>query len=272
MQTLEQIRTLLQERGLRPRRALGQNFLIDHNLIRKLVDASGVTHGSLVLEVGPGTGTMTEELLERGAEVLAVELDPGLAELLGDRFAGRERFTLLQGDCLTRDRRLAPHVLQALGERTFALVSNLPYGAASPLISDLLVHHPRCAQMWVTVQREVADKLTAHPGSRAYGPMAVLVWALAQVQQLATLPPQCFWPRPEVTSAMVGLRRLRSPRTDDPQALSDFLRILFQNRRKQLRSVLGRDFPLPEGLSHTLRAEQLPPERILDLCRAQGVR
>src|SRR4051812_5019410 len=108
MQTLIQIRALLEERGLAPRKSLGQNFLIDQNLIRKLVDASGVGAGDLVLEVGPGTGTLTEELLERGCEVVACELDRGLAELLRERLGANPRFTLVEGDCLASKREIAP--------------------------------------------------------------------------------------------------------------------------------------------------------------------
>src|SRR6186713_2406397 len=115
MQTLAQIRELLESRGLAPRKSLGQNFLIDHNLIRKLVDASGAAAGDLVLEVGPGTGALTEELLDRGCRVIACELDRGLAELLRERFAataGSGRFTLIEGDCLASKRALADELVR----------------------------------------------------------------------------------------------------------------------------------------------------------------
>src|SRR5262249_17300337 len=151
------------------KRSLGQNFLIDHNLIRKLVDASSVEWEDLVLEVGPGTGTMTEELLARGCRVVACELDDGLADLLHERLGGNEGFTLVHRDCLKGNHPPAPDLVAALmnahrkapdtsgqAATRFALVANLPYGAATPLISTLLMDHPQCHTLAITIQREVA--------------------------------------------------------------------------------------------------------------------
>ncbi|HMN41429.1 MAG TPA: 16S rRNA (adenine(1518)-N(6)/adenine(1519)-N(6))-dimethyltransferase RsmA [Phycisphaerales bacterium] len=281
MQTLAQIKSLLEERSLRPKRSLGQNFLIDHNLIRKLVDAAGVAAGSLVLEVGPGTGTMTEELLARGCEVIACELDDALAALNRERLPtvpGGERFSLVHGDCLAGKRAVNAEVVRALGGRTFSLVSNLPYGAGTPLMSTLLIDHPECRTLAVTIQREVADRLTAKPGSKDFGPLAVIAQALCTVEKIATAPPECFWPRPDVTSAMVLLRRLERPLTDDPRALSAFCDAIFSQRRKQLGSLLGKQTdwariaatPGCEGISPMLRAEQLSVVRIISLQRAVG--
>ncbi len=206
-QTLSEIRGLLASRGLSPRHALGQNFLIDHNLLRRLVDESGVGAGDLVLEVGPGTGTLTEELLARGCEVIACELDRGLAGLLRNRLGNEARFTLVEGDCLEGKRALSGALAGALAGRPFTLVANLPYGSATPLMLTLLVDHPECRAMFATIQREVADRLAARPGSKAYGPLAVVASLLARVRTVAALAPECFWPRPEVTSAMVAIER-----------------------------------------------------------------
>src|SRR5688572_27655913 len=156
---------MLGTRGLSPRKPLGQHFLIDHNLIRALVEASGVSAGDLVLEVGPGTGTLTEELLSRGCRVVACELDSGMCDLLRDHFAGREAFTLIEGDCLESKHEVSVDVRRALGGESFRLVANLPYNAATPLMLTLLLHHPECAAMYVTIQREVAARLAAAPGS-----------------------------------------------------------------------------------------------------------
>lgn len=291
MQSLADIRAALEARGLRPRRSLGQNFLIDHNLVRKLVDHAGVAPGSLVLEVGPGTGVLTDALVERGAEVVAAELDRGLADLLRERFG--PRITLVEGDCLDGPRALAPGVCDALGARAFVLVANLPYGCATPLIITLLVRHPACAGLHVTIQREVAERLTAGPGSKAYGALSVLARTLTDARTIAALPPECFWPRPEVTSAMVSLIR-RAPRptplsisNGDPQPNADpvlnrsddvaraesleaWCARVFANRRKQLGSVLGRETPWPEGVRPTDRAESLSPGALIALGRATG--
>lgn len=279
MQTLAQIRELLASRGLSPRKALGQNFLIDHNLIRKLCDAAAITPGDLILEVGPGTGALTEELLARGGNVVAAELDRGLAELLRDRLADPQaalgappqaRFTLVEGDCLASKRHLAPALREALAGRPFKLVANLPYGAATPLMLALLTEHPECSAMYVTIQREVADRLLARPSTPEYGTLGVVAQAVAHVERLATLPPECFWPRPEVTSAMVSVVRRPDPLTRDPAHLADFCQRAFSKRRKQLGSVLGRGFPFPDGVEPENRIEQLPPALVVALAAAEA--
>jgi 16S rRNA (adenine1518-N6/adenine1519-N6)-dimethyltransferase len=268
VQSLTQIRELLESRGLAPRKALGQNFLVDHNLIRKLVDASGVQEGDLALEVGPGTGTLTEELLARGCRVIAAELDRGLAALLRERLETNECFTLIEGDALAGKRELNPQVVAAVGAGPFRLVANLPYGAATPVMLALLVDFPLCLSMHVTIQREVADRLLAHPGTRDYGPITVVAHALATVERIATLPPECFWPRPEVTSAMISIVRRPDPLTRAPRHLAEFAQWLFTKRRKQLGAVLGRGFPCPSGITPDQRAESLPVEKFVALADA----
>ncbi|HVU65345.1 MAG TPA: 16S rRNA (adenine(1518)-N(6)/adenine(1519)-N(6))-dimethyltransferase RsmA [Phycisphaerales bacterium] len=279
VQTLSQIKALLDERGLRPKRSLGQNFLIDHNLIRKLVDAAGVGPGTLVLEVGPGTGTLTEELLARGCEVIACELDDGLAALNQERvptLPGGQRFRLVHGDCLSGKHTLNPDVAAAIGGRAFSLVSNLPYGAGTPLLSTLLIDHPECRTFAVTIQREVADRITAAPGGKDFGPLAVVAQALCEIRRVAIAPPECFWPRPDVTSAMLLLERLPQPRTTDAAALSEFCSRIFAQRRKQLGSLLGKSVDWSrvsaaagcEEIAPTLRAEQLSVEQIIALRKA----
>ena len=270
MQTLSQIKELLAARGLSPRKSLGQNFLIDQNLIRKLVDAAGVRGGGpgdLVLEVGPGTGALTDELLARGCAVVACELDHGLADLLRDRHESNPRFTLVEGDCLASKRALAPELLRSLAGRAFTLVANLPYNAASPLMLALLIDHPECRGLFVTVQREVADRLGAAPGTDEYGPLGVVAGALADVRRIAVLPPECFWPRPDVTSAMVAVVRSDPPLTDDPRRLAEFCTRVFSQRRKQIGSVLGRATPWPDGIEPSARAEDLSIRQLIALAR-----
>ena len=276
MQTLTDIKRLLEAHGLSPRKALGQNFLIDHNLIRKLVDTSGVGAGDLVLEVGPGTGTLTEELVERGCRVVACELDPHLAALLRNRFPPPTQpdapgsVVLVEGDCLESKRAISREVVRALGGRPFALVANLPYNAATPLMLSLLCEHPECRGLFVTIQREVADRLLAKPGTKDFGPLAIVAQAVGDLHLIATLPPECFWPRPDVTSAMVAVTRRTSPLTDNPRSLADFCQGLFTQRRKQLGSILGRAGEWPEGISPTLRAEQLTVGQVIELQRARA--
>ena len=277
MQTLTQIKELLETRGLSPRKSLGQNFLIDHNLIRRLVDAAEVGAGSVVLEIGPGTGTMTEELLDRGCRVIACELDRGLAAMLRERFAApsphADRFTLIEGDCLAGKHALNPEILAAIGEGEFTLVSNLPYGAATPVMSILLADHPRCRGLFVTIQREVADRLAAKPGTKEYGTLSVLAQTVAELLPVAKLPPECFWPRPEVASSMLAMRRRPAPLAPDPRALAAFCQRLFEHRRKQIGSILGRGegaVAWPSGVAPEHRAEQLRVDQLIALHAAAG--
>lgn len=279
-QTLTDIKRLLEDHGLAPKKALGQNFLVDQNLVRKLVDASGVRAGDVVLEVGPGTGVLTEMVLETGAHVIACELDAGLAALLRDRVGGHAGFTLIEGDCLARKTALNPELIERLGGRPFRLVANLPYACATPLILTLLTQYPRCSGLFVTIQREVADRLLAGPAdAKAYGAISVIAQALASAERVATLPRECFWPRPDVTSAMIALRRRADPLEPDPARwvdLSARAADLFAQRRKQLGSILKRlgapDAPLPAGVVPTQRPEELTVTQLAELCRSLGGR
>ena len=280
-QRLSDIRAMLDEAGLSPNRALGQNFLIDRNLVERCVERSGVGPGDLVLEVGPGTGTLTGALLERGARVVAVELDRGLAGLLRERFADRlhdgetpaeGQLALIEGDCLDGKRALNPRAAALLGDERFKLVANLPYGAATPLMLVLMCDTPNCTEMHVTIQKEVADRLRAGPGRKAYGSISVVAACVMPAKRFAGLGAECFWPRPKVASSMVSLERLNQPATDDARALADFCQLLFSGRRKQLGALLRarglEPDAWPEGIRPTDRVEQLAPERVAALERA----
>ncbi len=271
MQTLTEIRSLLAERGLRPKHRFGQNFLHDQNQLRKLLDAAAVESGDLVLEVGPGTGTLTEALVERGAEVIACELDTDLASIVAERLG--DRIVLIRGDCLGSSRSLNPALTELIAGRPFKLVANLPYQAASPLMSTLALHHRNCTGQFVTIQREVADRLLASPGTKAYGPLTIIIRACAEIERIGTLSPQCFWPAPEVTSAMVAIRHKAHLPMDDPARFARFVTRLFTKRRKQLGGSLGRDVleraAIP-GIDPSLRPEALTVEQIVKLSAHAG--
>ncbi len=272
MQTLAEIKELLESRGLRPKRSLGQNFLTDQNLILKLVRSCEVDARSRVLEVGPGTGTLTEALLDTGTSVLSCELDDALAGLLQERLGERSNFTLLHGDCLDGKRALHPEIVRWIGDAGFKLVANLPYGCATPLLSTLLMHYPQCQIMGVTIQKELGDRLLAQSGTRDYGPLAVIAQATCDIERIAHLPPACFWPRPQVDSSMLVLRRRPEPMAD-PVVLSRVAAALFQQRRKRigkpLRELLGDREP-PPGVNPDMRAEEVGLEGMCALAGLVG--
>jgi len=275
-QTLTEIRAELAARGIRPKHRFGQNFLHDRNQLRKLLAAARVGPGDLVLEVGPGTGTLTEELLDAGCRVVACELDPDMASIVRARNLhrmghGPGRLTVVEADCLDGKHAVSDAVLAELGGERFALVANLPYQAATPLMATLVERHPECVAQSVTIQREVADRLAAHAGGEHYGPISVTMALLAEVELVSVLPPGCFWPAPKVTSAMIAIRPRPGARAvADWPAFSGFVQRTFGQRRKQLGSILGRDAVAAAGFDPVRRPETLSPREWVELHEALG--
>jgi 16S rRNA (adenine1518-N6/adenine1519-N6)-dimethyltransferase len=275
-QSKHQIEALLAEAGSHPRHRFGQNFMIDQNLVRLVAEAGEVGRGDLVIEVGPGTGTLTEELLERCDDVVVVEIDRDLAAMLRRRFAERRNFRLIEGDALAGKHELNAELLALLRGaaakgQPAKLVANLPYNIASPLVIGLLIEGVRTLAF--TVQKEVADRLRSAAGGEAYGPLTVMVQHMAKVEVLRNLPPQAFWPAPKIDSSLVRLRR------DDrlgelARPFGQFVHALFSFRRKTLRRALSQaghdaDAALAAtGFDGQLRPETFTPEQLLDLFRA----
>jgi len=274
VQRLSEIRNLLRQAGSEPHRRMGQHFLIDPNLMRKLIDLAELSGEQTVLEAGAGTGSLTEELLARAARVVAVELDPKLSRLLERRLGGDPKLTLIVGDVLAGKQNLSPRVLTAVGESAH-VVSNLPYSLATPLVAECLLSSWRAVRgagqacrfdrLTFTVQREVADRLAASEGRKTYGPVSVLVALLGRIRSAATLPPEAFWPRPGVVSRMVRIDfdAGRAEALTDADLLVEILRLAFQQRRKQIGSLLGRkDVPFTrEALARALTAADIDKTR-----------
>ncbi|MGD0462072.1 MAG: 16S rRNA (adenine(1518)-N(6)/adenine(1519)-N(6))-dimethyltransferase RsmA [Tepidisphaeraceae bacterium] len=274
-QNKRQIQALLADARATPRHRLGQNFMIDANLVRIVADAGMIASGDLVIEVGPGTGTLTEELLSK-AQVLAVEIDHALADLLRKRFASAKNFELIEGDALAAKHALDDRLLDSIRRaksagRTVRLVSNLPYNIASPLLIELLI--AGVDVLACTVQREVAGRLRAAPNSPDYGTLSIMAQLLARVEMLRTLPPQAFWPRPKIDSALVRLTR--QDRLGNRTAeLSAFVRRIFSARRKTLRNAVAlasddaENLLTSVGISPKDRPESVSPENFLRLFRS----
>ena len=291
-QTLSYLRNLFEERGLQPKNKLGQNFLIDLNLLDLLLRTAELTRDDVVLEVGSGTGGLTVRLLEQAAAVVSVEVDSAFATLTDEAVRGRrDRVALIHADALKNKNELNPDVIHAIGnlmERTgaphFKVVANLPYSVAVPVISNVLLSDLNAERLVVTVQWEIAERLTAPVGVKAYAALAVMTQSLADVTVVRRLPPAVFWPRPQVDSAIVLIRPNAAKRqhVGDVHRFRAFLRDLYVHRRKNLRGALvsmpgGRfgkeevDAKLAElGIAGTTRAEALDPEQHLRLCRVFG--
>jgi 16S rRNA (adenine1518-N6/adenine1519-N6)-dimethyltransferase len=293
-QTLSYLRNLFDERRIKPKNKLGQNFLIDLNLLDLLLRTAELTADDLVLEVGTGTGSLTVRLAQQAGAVLGVELDPAFHALTDEVIAGRSNVTLIHADILKGKNELNPDVLAALdhlmGKRIpeapqrLKLVANLPYAVATPVIANFLLSDLPFERMVVTVQWEVAERLIAVPGTKDYGALAVLVQSLADVELVRRLSPSVFWPRPQVASAFVCIRPSGEKRAHvgDVRRFRTFLRDLYIHRRKNLRGALaawpgGRrdkdeiDRRLAElGFDGSVRAETLDPEQHLRLCAQFG--
>lgn len=276
-QTRKQIEASLNEAGARPRKQFGQNFMVDQNLVRLVAQAGELSRDDVVVEVGPGTGTLTEELLDQARKVIAVEIDRDLASMLRKKFSDRSNFILIEGDALDGKHAVNLRLIQALSHsaatpsRPFKLVANLPYNIASPLVIELLILG--CKLLAFTVQKEVADRLRAQPNDDAWGPLSVMAQLLGQIEVLRTLPPSAFWPPPKIDSALVRIRAHEQIPIDRTEVanFSQFIHRLFSYRRKTLRralieSEIDADIVLEKSkLDGSIRSETLTIAQLIEL-------
>jgi 16S rRNA (adenine1518-N6/adenine1519-N6)-dimethyltransferase len=237
--TRTEIRNLAKDLDFRPRKALGQNFVHDANTLRRIVSSSGVSKGDHVLEVGPGLGSLTLALLDRGAEVTAVEIDSVLAERLPKTIASHShseihRLTVLNRDILGIRR-------ADLKVQPTALVANLPYNIAVPALLHLLAEFPTIRTTMVMVQSEVADRLGAEPGGKEYGVPSVKARFFGDVRRYGTVSPTVFWPIPRVYSGLVRIDRYETSPWPTDEAFRtqvfELIDIAFAQRRKTLRNA-----------------------------------
>ena len=290
-QTASFLRQRFQLVGFRPQSRLGQNFLIDLNLLDVVLRAADIQPHDVVLEVGGGTGSLTTRLAQRAAAVVSVELDAQLAQLAAEQLAGMTNVTLLQQDALRNKNHMHPLVmaavraqLQSRERTTFKLVANLPYSVATPVISNMLASEIVPDAMTVMIQKELADRIVAVPRTKEYGSLSVWVQSQCEAAIVRELPPSVFWPRPQVDSAIVQLVLVPAQRAQigDPLVFQRFVRGLFLHRRKFLRSALSGAFkelskPRVDAAMSQLqlgpdaRAEQLSVSQILELARACGM-
>jgi len=278
-----EVRAALRALGARPSRRLGQNFLVDPGTLDRVAAAAGAREGDLVLEVGAGLGGLTERLAASGAEVAAVEIDPALAGFLRAAFADEPRVKVVEADALDGKGGLSEEVRAAIDDgragqaRPLRVAANLPYSIATPLLRALLLRDPPPRDLVIMVQREVADRIAAVPGTGAYGPLSVLVQCLARVRRLLPVPARAFHPVPEVSSAVLRVTPDAALRAaaGDAGRLERVVHAAFGTRRKTLANALekaGLDGGLPgrAGLDGRRRAESLSPAEFVALAKAEG--
>ena len=288
-QTQSYLRDLFRQHGLEPKKKLGQNFLVDLNLIDFLVRNAELDKNDLVLEVGTGTGSLTSRLAAAAGCVVTVEVDRSFREF-AEKIAGKVPHVLFHaGDILKNKNACDPNVLASIAAmrdkhkaKRLKLVANLPYAVATPVVSNLLLGDLPWERMVVTVQWEIADKMTAGPSTKAYGALSVLMQSLADIEVLRRLPPDVFWPKPKVDSGIIRIMPNAKKRAEvgDPQAFRIFLRDLYSHRRKNLRGAIlampASDGDKPRvdallarlGYKGTERAETLDVRQHRELCAA----
>ncbi len=264
--SLRETRRLLESRRIRPSRRLGQNFLIDGNIVAKSLQLARIAPGDTVVEIGPGLGTLTRALLEAGCRVYAVEKDVHLFTYLRDELADQypERLFLMQGDAVDSPLADLPGNL----ETPFKIVANLPYAISTPWLDGVLSNGRLPERMVLMLQRETADRFTAEPGGKAMGAITVFLRSAYTTERGHRVPRQCFHPVPEVDSYLLNLIRKESPHLFPP-ATKALIRQCFGQRRKQIGSLLKK-FASPatgeawlqrlaaEGHSPRSRPEEIP--------------
>lgn len=255
----------------------GQNFLIDPHVLEKIIRAAGLTKEDLVLEIGPGIGTMTQYLAEAAGQVVAVEIDPKLIQVLEETLEGYANVRVINQDILKMD--ILALVQEEYGGQPLKVVANLPYYITTPILMRLFEDHVPLDTVTVMVQKEVADRMQAGPGSKDYGALSLAVQYHARPYLVANVPPNCFIPRPRVGSAVIRLTRHGQPpvQVEDEKLLFAVIRASFNQRRKTLLNGL---YNSPElsytkeqiaaaiegaGLSPAVRGEALTLEQFAAL-------
>lgn len=268
---------VLKKYGFRFQKRYGQNFLIDSHILEKIIEAAEITKEDMVLEIGPGIGTMTQYLAEHAREVIAVEIDKTLIPILEDTLSAYDNVTVINEDILKVD--IEALAKEKNGNRPIKVVANLPYYITTPIIMGLFESHTPLASITIMVQKEVADRMQAGPGTKDYGALSLAVQYYAKPEIMMNVSPGCFIPKPNVGSAVIRLTRYeQNPvQVKDEDFLFSLIRAAFGQRRKTLvNSLTNASFlslskeeilhALSEmGVSETVRGEALTLEAFAKL-------
>ena len=258
------------------KKKFGQNFLIDANILEKIVNAAQIEATDTVLEIGPGIGSMTQLLCERAERVIAVEIDKTLIPVLTETLSGYDNVTVINGDIMKVE---LDEISGMAGDGALKVVANLPYYITTPIIMRLLEEMDRLRSITIMVQSEVADRMKAGPSDKNYGALSLAVQYYADPRVVATVPPECFMPRPKVDSSVIRLECLEKPPVDvaDEGHMFKLIRASFNQRRKTLANGLKNAAFLPYsreeivealdklGLTPTVRGEELTLEQFAQI-------
>lgn len=287
-QTVSFLMKRFKEAGVQIKGKHGQNFLVDLNLLRILIGAADLAPHDVILEIGTGTGSLTAHVAPQVAAVVTVEIDPQMYQLASEELYEHANVTMLQLDALRNKSTFDDRVLAAIAERMeaapgrrFKLLANLPYNVATPIISNLLLAPHVPDSMTVTIQKELADRINAVPGTKDYSALSIWIQSQCEITWVRTLPPNVFWPKPKVHSAILHLTvdPAKRARIADLGFFHTFVRSMFFHRRKYLRSQLHSASPgfnksqvdailAEQNLNPELRAEQLRVEQMIALAEA----
>jgi len=293
-QTLTFLSKTLERAGLQPKTKYGQNFLVDLNLLKILIDGAELSPQDIVLEIGTGLGSLTKTMATKAGAIVTVEVDRDLQALATKELKPFPNVRLLSCDALRNKNHLRPEVLDSVKEglrriegSKFKLVANLPYNVATPILSNLLTETPLVERMVVTIQKELGERIIAKPSCKDYSALSVWMQAQCDCEILRVLPPTVFWPQPKVDSAIIRLipNAQKRARIVDLEFFHTRLRAMFFHRRKFLRSEVFTTMKdlitKPQvdeileslNLAPNLRAENLTVEQMIDLieaCRFKG--
>lgn len=263
------------------RKKYGQNFLVDMNMLEKIVDCAELTKEDCVLEIGPGIGTMTQYLAERAGKVIVVEIDGDLIPILKDTLGAYDNVTIIHQDILKIDlhQLVEEHIAGQQKYKSFKVVANLPYYITTPIIMNLLEKKIPLDNITIMVQKEVAERMQVGPGTKDYGALSLAVQYYAKPEVMVSVPPECFMPRPKVASAVIRLTLYSEPpiKVSDPEFMFRLIRASFNQRRKTLANGLSNDSGLhltreavvevlrQMDLSETIRGEALTLEQFGEL-------
>lgn len=241
---------IIQKYNFAFRKRFGQNFLIDGHVIGKIIRAAEITKDDVVLEIGPGIGTMTQYLAEAAGEVFAVEIDKNLLPILAETLAEYDNVTVVNEDILKVD------IATLTGGRPVKVVANLPYYITTPIIMGLFENHIPATSITVMVQKEVAERMQAGPGGKDYGALSLAVQYYAEPYIVANVPPNCFMPRPNVGSAVIRLTRHSEPKivVKDEKFMFKLIRASFNQRRKTLQNGINNSAELSIGKDAVVEA------------------